>query len=291
MEQGSSVKLEKVGEEIEYIRNPEIGKIYMADPRQFNLSKHNPRVVDPDREIQRLEDSILKVGFRLPAISDLDYNIICGGRRWRIALKYGLKFPVIFYDYSSDLEKILDAFLENAPTSLTSEEERRVFSHLKNMGLNEREISEMTTRTEEVIGVVFRGEIPDTSRLPVKEASKIERKLRNARTFVQKLLSSKRLTPEQTTKILLKVSELPKEEIKQLEKEARSDLPIDVDRRIKPVEKEHIFFQIPREVYLSLARKIKSRNWDLQLTLTALVRKFVLGDFELDQKDYEAVLS
>ena len=74
------VKLIKVRKEIEYIENPQEGKIYWADPRIFKISPCNTRgaddVLDPLRWSKNLERSILHNNFIFPAISDMNFEIV-----------------------------------------------------------------------------------------------------------------------------------------------------------------------------------------------------------------------
>ena len=80
-------------EEVERIENPEPGLVYLADPRQFTLSPLNVRKRNVDIGLKGLTDSILEAGFKIPAISNMRYEIVAGGRRWRIAKKIRSKVP------------------------------------------------------------------------------------------------------------------------------------------------------------------------------------------------------
>jgi ParB-like chromosome segregation protein Spo0J len=276
--------LERVREDvIERIVNPEVGKVYLADPRQFSISPHNVRI-DPEREIKRLEDSILKVGFRSPIRSDLNYNIIAGGRRWRIALKHGLKIPVIFVNYESDAEKHLDVFLDNASTHLTLEEMRRIFLQLDSMGYSLKDIAEMTGQTEETICIVLRGPLPEQPRI---QPDRTKWRLRSAKTFARRLLEE-RFSLQQVKKILKEVSELPMTQIKQLEKEARLGLAIDIEKRVKKGEMEEIHILIAKDLFNAFIDMIRGRNMDLVRTINVLLKLFTSGKIEISQSDYES---
>lgn len=283
--------MEKVGDKIEEII-PEEGKVFLADPRLFKSTDVNPRNLSKDRYLKGLEDSVLTRGFRFPIVSDFNFNIISGQRRHLIALKHGLKIPVIFKRYASDVDRIIDGLLDNDPLPLTGKETALALKKLRDSGLTLEEISLNTGIPVENIRASLRSlEVEEESNIEIPEETheKIKRRLATSERDIKEILSSKAFKSEaEKAEFILTSAELPPEELKDIAKEVKDGLNPDLSFRVQAskVGTVKMTLYLDPELYNSLSRILKKRRWDLKRLIQVLLILFTKGGIKISQEEY-----
>ena len=273
-------------ERIEKIEDPEPGLVYLADPRQFKLSPLNVRKRNVERGLKGLATSILEAGFKIPAISNMKYEIVAGGRRWRIAMKYGIKFPVVFKEFPDEVSQIVESILENNLEPLDRRDLGEAIILLREKGLTVEAIANLLGISyKQLQNLVRETEIPEELPEDTKEA--IEKLPPKKKRETLKLVKVGVLKPEEVAKIVSE--EVPADQLKEMSKEVAEGEKIEVSKRLEVFRKPFVTktLSIPKEEYLKWQKKAKRRAWDLQLVIRAFLNLWVQGKFDLSQEEYE----
>ncbi len=308
--------LEKVGEEIERIENPEAGRLYWADPRQFEISETNPRGRDDKhpqlREVKKLELSILKDNFHFPIVSDMDFKIVAGGRRLMLATKHNVKVPVLFRRFGSRIEKLISAFVENDPLPLEYSERQYIVKELIKEGLTRTIVGEILGLTKGTMdGLLTPVDIP--TRL---EEELVEQYGQRAVDLAKEQKKSRRTN--RVMKSIVSWSDKPKEkkekkeeddELKLMREWSRrtemAELPLkEKEERRRAIAKNEPYSVKLRKQIMALGRvqrtlgsfnalekafskRCKRRNWDYIETTLKLHEQFALGEIDFSQERME----
>jgi ParB family chromosome partitioning protein len=131
--------------------------LILIDPKKLNRNPDNPRLIFHQEELDALEESIGKQGILVPLTVYKDgnvYRLLDGERRWRCALKLGLKtVPVISQPKPGRLQNIMMMFaIHNArrdwdplPTALKLKELEEIFSKQQKRNPTEKELAELAS--------------------------------------------------------------------------------------------------------------------------------------------------
>ena len=133
------------------LRNAVIVRISEVEP-----NREQPRKKFDDDKLEELSESIKTYGLLQPILvqkRDGYYEIIAGERRWRAALKAGLKeIPVIVRDYSK--KEILElSLVENIQReNLNPIEEARAYKRLMDeFGLSQEEVAQRVSKSRSAV--------------------------------------------------------------------------------------------------------------------------------------------
>jgi len=166
--------------------------VKLIDPNSLNRNPENPRLIFHEDELMALQDSIEKQGILVPlTVYQLrtKYILLDGERRWRCALKLGLRsVPVIIQPRPDRLQNIMMMFaIHNSrkdwdplPTAIKLEELEDEFNARNGRKPTEVELSGIAS--------LSRGEIRrlrKLSRLPPKEKQELMAELEKPRHLQQ----------------------------------------------------------------------------------------------------------
>jgi len=127
------------------------------DIKQLNPSSFQPRKIFNDEELLDLSNSIKENGVLQPLIvrkvSDNNYEIIAGERRWRAATQAGLKTIPAMVRLVTDEEAVIIALVENIQReALTPLEEAEGLQKLsQTMGESQEEIAQMIGKSRSYV--------------------------------------------------------------------------------------------------------------------------------------------
>jgi ParB family chromosome partitioning protein len=134
----------------------EQGRIHQIDIHKIKPSKSQPRTYFNEDRLQELASSIEEHGILQPIIVqslDNGYVIVAGERRWRAAIKAGLKeVPCIIKDLTEE-EIMLLALIENMQREDLNpiEEAKGISTMLTNFGLTQEEVSKSVGKSRPYI--------------------------------------------------------------------------------------------------------------------------------------------
>lgn len=166
--------------------------VRLVDPKSLNKNPENPRLIFHEYELMALQDSIEKQGILVPlTVYQLrtKYILLDGERRWRCALKLGLRsVPVIIQPKPDRLQNIMMMFaIHNSredwdplPAAMKLEELEDEFNARNGRKPTEVELSGIAS--------LSRGEIRrlrKLSRLPSKEKKELMAELEKPRHLQQ----------------------------------------------------------------------------------------------------------
>ncbi len=133
--------------------------IKLLDPRNIDRNPENPRLVFDAKELQDLQDSIASQGILVPLTLYRDgdkYIILDGERRWRSALKLGMKtVPVILQPKPDKMTNIMMMFAihnrrkewDPLPTALKLQRLEELYRERYQRRPKERELAELASLT------------------------------------------------------------------------------------------------------------------------------------------------
>jgi len=282
-------KLIKVKEEIERIPIEEIvfGEEILVDPRDYEISDFNPRIIEPTRNMKILEDSILESGFLAPALSDENKKLLDGGRRWRIAIKHGIKFKVIHRKYgddtNADVNRIIDAIMFNVHEGLTPKELGLIYNRL--LDISDLPIREIGRRTGYPINRIsqFLQEVTAPEKIPEEDVEKVE-EMWDKLTPTEKQRAH-RISQYKGVQDVKAIVEDFKEmdsyrEQEEYEKDIKEQLPIDRETRVefaKQKEVELWSLRIDLKTAQKFKSKVRRRNQDRIVMTKVLLRGYAEG--------------
>ena len=135
----------------DHLKNAVIVRISEVEP-----NREQPRKKFDDEKLEELSESIKTYGLLQPILvqkRDGYYEIIAGERRWRAALKAGLKeIPVIVRDYTA--KEILElSLVENIQReNLNPIEESRAYKRLMDeFGLSQEEVAQRVSKSRSAV--------------------------------------------------------------------------------------------------------------------------------------------
>jgi ParB family chromosome partitioning protein len=143
-------------------KNPSVSGYEEIDIKQLNPSPFQPRKIFNDEELVDLSNSIKENGVLQPLIvrkvSDNNYEIIAGERRWRAATQAGLKTIPSIVRLVTDEEAVIIALVENIQReALTPLEEAEGLQKLsQTMGESQEEIAQMIGKSRSYVANTLR---------------------------------------------------------------------------------------------------------------------------------------
>jgi len=289
------VHLQKVSEDVESIPIDQIkfDQVMIVDPRDYTISKWNARVEDQERNIASLTDSIINYGFINPLISDENKEIIDGLRRWKIAIKYGLKIPVIHKNYNGDeTKKALDSLLYNMKEENTPLERAKLLDKLLKKGISLKVISEalgvsISQINNWLVQINAPKEIiPDNDLEAIESYKSLSE--RDRRTF-NRAVKTIGLTPEESKEELKYFSKLTSRERDEYIKDIVSGMKVEKkDTTVAENKDDYELwnYYVYKKWGNKWKDKIRKRGWDRFKTINALMNGFYLGKFNLSQEEY-----
>ena len=291
---------EKIGSQTENLENPEIGNVYIADPRNFKVSEFNIRVTKPLYGIKKLEDSILEMGFTGDPLvanfkldpSDGKYSIIDGGRRWGISMKHGFKIPVVFKDFKDEIEQILFSILANSHEPVEAEDLGRAALMLEERGLSLDEISVyLGSKEVDVQGWINTTSYPKEIEESPEARERFESVPREVSKDILELAKARGIKePLEQVKLLNEFEEIPEKERKRIVTEAKSGRAIDISKRLTLLKESEIeikTYTFSRKTLRPFLEKIRRLGWDETITLDRLMKKFTRVDGLITQEEYD----
>lgn len=140
----------------ETAEEPNENAVIYIDIHNIKPNENQPRKVFNEEKIQELSASILEHGIIQPLVvrkQDKGYEIVAGERRWRAAIKAGLKeVPCIVRNFN-DEENMLVAIIENMQREDLSpiEEAEGLNQMIKIYGLTQEEVSKSVSKSRPYI--------------------------------------------------------------------------------------------------------------------------------------------
>jgi len=137
--------------------------VTLIDPRKLQRNRDNPRLIFHQDELDELQDSIAKQGILVPLTIYKDrssFFLLDGERRWRCALKLGLKHvPVILQPKPTKLQNLMMMFaIHNArrdwdplPTALKLQELEKEFTQRQGRSPTEAELAGLASLSRGVV--------------------------------------------------------------------------------------------------------------------------------------------
>lgn len=293
------MELERLPEEVQVIPIESIQweAEMKADPRDYTISEYNARLEDPERNLVRLEDSILELGFRKPLLSDENKEIIDGGRRLRIALKHSIYIPVIHrkYEHLGDYTaafKAVDSILGNDAEPNTARELATVVDMLIERGYGITEVARMLGRqpshlVQWAISIHAPADVFPEEDEEAKDT--FEHMTPRRKKQVIRILGKKNLAPVEAAKELKQYAELHYSDQDSYEKDVHSGTGTDLEARVELVKSADTELWTTRfygPYARAWRRKIAMRGWDRQSYETVVHNAFTLGEIEITQEMY-----
>ena len=156
---GNKEKIKEVIKEVEIIK--EVPKEMTLKIKDIEINKNQPRKQFNEDAIQELADSIAQHGVIEPLVvtkRDKYYLLVSGERRWRAAMKAGLKeVPVIIKDYT-DQQVLEIGLIENIQREdLNPIEEAQAYQKLINeFNLKQDDVAERVSKSRTAITNILR---------------------------------------------------------------------------------------------------------------------------------------
>jgi len=234
----------------------------------------------------------------------MEYKIISGGRRWSICKKHGIKVPVIFKKYKSEIDKIVDSVIENDTEELTRKELEYAVNTLREKGLKPEKIASilgittarvyaLLTPQRLVEEIIEEEDIPEEDLDEFTEIiEELEAKPRTKRVVDDiARLTGVEVGTKDYVELVKDVGRLPLSELEEQRKEIGLGMPIDREERKKIISSSYVLvkYRFPPELQKELASYLRRRNWDAQRFILTVLDAILFDHlWEPDHKYYKA---
>lgn len=275
-------------------------KLVYRDPKELTLSPNNVRKINPETDLNKLTDSIVEKGILHPIVINQKNQVVAGQRRWLASLK-GNKSLVqcIQREYKDDKEEIYDSLIENLLHQLLDDRDiARAILKLKDLGETYEDISRTTGYPEsrlhytamiETVPQAIKERVEketdeETKKLAKKAGEIVLDTTIRRRTLMDRAINLSKFKDDiRGLHDFLKWSkEAPLHDIEQALKDAKENVPVDLEKRKEMTEIPTVMFhtRFLKEPHKKSMKRCKLENKDPHKVIAVLWYNF--GEHKVD---------
>jgi len=283
---------------------PKIVGLEYKDPNLLTLSPSNVRKIEPDRDLEKLTNSIKGYGQIFePIIINTKNEVVAGQRRWIASKEAKLeKIPCIVVEFEDEKEEILLSWLENELQQYLDQIDKGNAIRnlrLKGMSYDELELKTGMSRSS-LHSLYLLTQIPVPVKSENPEEKEIAKKLDEELTDAKKesirrarIVEGFRKVPKYQEDIyeLYKIQQwalndkTPLHDVEEALKEARTGLKVDVNRREEQKKESKTFFFQTRwnnSTRDLVFKRAKKQNRDIHEVIENLAKLW--GNYKIEDQ-------